>query len=264
MQPDDYSIDDYSIYVHRLSHRYGERTVLKRIELRLLPGAFFGFLGQNGAGKSTLIRLLCGFTPPMKGEIRVAGVDMVRDPMAARQHIGVVSEDVALYDRLTGAEFLEFAGQMHGLSAAEARKRASDLLERLDLTDAAGRAIGSYSLGMQKKTAFAAALIHAPRVLFLDEPFNGVDAASTRTLCALLKHLTGERGVTVFFTSHVLEMAERLCDRIAILHEGEIQRQGTVAELKAEAVQQGAALEEVFLQRTGARIAEHVALEWFA
>ena len=200
----------------------------------------------------------------MRGDIQVAGVDIVRNPMEARRHIGVVSEEAALYDRLTGTEFLEFAGQMHGLSLAEARKRACDLLERLELTGAADRAIGTYSLGMQKKTAFAAALIHAPRVLFLDEPFNGVDAASTRTLCALLQQLTAQQGVTIFFTSHVLEMAERLCDRVAILHEGKIRCEGTVAELKADAAQQGATLEEIFLQLTGARTGESAALDWFS
>ena len=259
MQPDEYSIE-----VRNLSHSYGERTVLDRVSLRLRPGTFFGFLGQNGAGKSTLIRILCGFTPPRKGEVRVAGVDIVQNSLEARRHIGIVSEDVALYDRLTGTEFLEFAGQMHGLSATQARDRAHDLLERLDLTGAANRPIGGYSLGMQKKTAVAASLIHAPRVLFLDEPFNGVDAASTRTLCALLKHLSVERKVTIFFTSHVLEMAERLCDQVAILHEGRIRKEGTIAEWRAEADLQHATLEEIFLQHTGVRQEEHVALNWFA
>jgi ABC-2 type transport system ATP-binding protein len=255
--------NDASIEVRGLSHGYGERMVLDGIDLSLQSGEFFGLLGQNGAGKSTLIRALCGFWSPASGEIRVAGVDVVRNPMAVRSRIGVVSEEAALYDRLTGAEFLEFAGQMHGLSAMQSRERTRDLLERLDLTEAADRRIGEYSLGMHKKTAFAAALIHAPRVLFLDEPFNGVDAASTRTLCALLKNLCVERGVTVLFTSHVLDMAERLCDRVAILHAGAIRREGAIVDLKAEAAQHNASLEEVFLQLTDARSPVGAAPAWY-
>ena len=255
--------DEYSVWARGVTHAYGGRVVLDGLELRLRPGEFFGFLGQNGAGKSTLIRALCGFVPPQAGEIRVAGVDVIRDPLAVRRHIGVVSEDVALYERLTGLEFLTFAGQMHGLSGTESRRRADDLLQRLELTDAARRPIHEYSLGMQKKTAFAAALIHAPRVLFLDEPFNGVDAAATHTLCALLKSLSTECGVTVFFTSHLLEMAARLCDRIAILHEGRIQREATAAEFQAEAAQQGISWEALFLQLTGARLQSDARPDWY-
>jgi ABC-2 type transport system ATP-binding protein len=262
--PTPLSTSEFSIVAQKLTHRYGEHTVLDGVELRLKPGEFFGFLGQNGAGKSTAIRALCGFLKPTEGEIRVAGVDVVRHPTELRRHIGVLSEDVEVYDRLTGAEFLEFAGRMHGLTRAEARRRAGDLLERMELTGAANRMIGTYSLGMRKKTAFAAALIHAPRVLFLDEPFNGVDTASTRTLCALLLSLARERAVTIFFTSHVLDMAERLCTRVAVLQDGRIRREGTVAELKADAESQGATLEDVFLQLTGARQEIDPALDWFA
>jgi ABC-2 type transport system ATP-binding protein len=252
-----------SITVRGLTHAYGARNVLDSIDLRVRRGEFFGFLGQNGAGKSTAIRALCGFLQPGQGEIRVAGVDVVRYPAEVRRHIGVLSEDIALYDQLTGAEFLEFAGQMHGLSASEARRRSADLLERLDLQDASTRSVAGYSLGMRKKTAFAAALIHSPQVLFLDEPFNGVDALSTRTLCAMLKWLTAEKGVTVFFTSHVLEMAERLCDRVAILHDGRIRREGTVAELKQDAAEHGTTLEETFLLLTGAKTEVDGAIVWF-
>ena len=257
-------MDEISVSARQVTHTYGQRVVLEGLELQLRPGEFFGFLGQNGAGKSTAIRALCGFAPPTRGEIRVAGVDVIRNPIEVRRHIGVVSEDVALYERLTGQEFLEFAGQMHGLSGGEARRRANDLLERLELTQAARRPIHEYSLGMQKKTAFAAALIHAPRVLFLDEPFNGVDAASTHTLCGLLKRLATEQGVTVFFTSHLLEMAARLCDRIAILHQGRIQREGTAAELQAEAAAQGLSWEALFLQYMGAKMQPDTILDWYA
>ena len=254
---------DFSIEASGLNYAYGDHLVLDSLAVQVRRGEFFGFLGQNGAGKSTAIRLLCGFLEPQEGQIRVAGVDVATRPIDLRRCVGVLSEDVELYDRLTGAEFLEFAGQMHGLSAAAARERSRDLLERLDLASASDRPIGGYSLGMRKKTAFAAALIHSPEVLFLDEPFNGVDAASTRTLSALLKWLTSEKRVTVFFTSHVLEMAERLCDRIAILHAGRIVRQGTVADLAKDAAAEGATLEEVFFTLTGAETHQSPALAWY-
>lgn len=236
---------------------------MEQIELRVPVGEFFGFLGQNGAGKSTAIRTLCGLLPPSQGAIWVAGINVIQNPLALKRRIGVVSEDMALYERLSGAEFLEFAGQMHGLSLGETRKRANDLLERLELTGASDRAISTYSLGMKKKTAFAAALIHAPRVLFLDEPFNGVDAASTRALCILLTQLREARGVTIFFTSHVLEMAERLCTRIAILKDGKIEHQGGVADLKREASAQGETLEEIFLHLTGAHLEITAPPDWY-
>jgi ABC-2 type transport system ATP-binding protein len=252
-----------AISVRGLSHAYGEHIVLGEISLQVLPGEFYGFLGQNGAGKSTAIRALCGFLQPQQGEIVVAGVDVVRNPVEIRRQIGVVSDDVELYDRLTAMEFLEFAGQMHGLSLAESRARSTDLLTRLDLLGDSTRPIMGYSLGMRKKTAFAAALIHAPKVLFLDEPFNGLDVLTVRTLCHLLKWLTTERKVTVFFTSHGLDMAERLCDRIAVLHGGSIVREGTIAELREDAEEHGASLEEIFLSLTGARAQADAALAWY-
>jgi len=255
--------EDLNISVRGLSHAYGQHIVLDDITLEVRRGEFYGFLGQNGAGKSTAIRALCGFVQPQEGTIFVAGVDVVQNPTEIRRVIGVVSDDIEIYDRLTATEFLEFAGQMHGLSSAESRNRATDLLERLDLVDASTRPIVGYSLGMKKKTMFAAALIHAPKVLFLDEPFNGVDALTTRTLCSMLKWLAAEMKVTMFFTSHALDMAERLCDRIAILHNGKIAREGTIGELREDAEQHDASLEEIFLKLTGARTDVDAALAWY-
>lgn len=255
---------EVTISARDLTYAYGAQTVLDEVNLQVRRGEFYGFLGQNGAGKSTAIRLLCGFLQAQRGEITVAGVDVVKDPTEMRRHVGVLSEDIALYDRLTGQEFLEFAGQMHGLSQSNARSRANDLLERLDLMDACARPIGGYSLGMRKKTAFAAALIHSPQVLFLDEPFNGVDTISTRTLCAMLKWLSAEQGVTVFFTSHVLQMAERLCDRIAVLHDGRIVQEGTIAEFRQDADMHGETLEDIYLKLTGAKLDVDAKLSWYA
>ena len=252
-----------AISVKGLSHKYGKRVVLDSIDLQIQPGEFYGFLGQNGAGKSTAIRAMCGFITPDSGEISVAGVDVIRNSIEVRSQVGTLSEDIVLYERLTGREALEFTGRMHGLSDSVSRLRCGDLLERLELEGAADRMISGYSLGMKKKTAFAAALIHSPKALFLDEPFNGIDAHSTRTLCSMLQWLCRERGVAVLFTSHVLEMAERLCDRVAILHAGRIQAEGTVSELKRSAIEQGKSLEDIFLELTGSEKELEPALSWY-
>lgn len=246
-----------------LTHAYGDQIVLSGIDIQVRRGEFFGFLGRNGAGKSTAIRALCGLLQPDGGEITVAGIDVRRDPIGIRRYIGILSDDIVLYDRLSGSELLDFAGQMHGLSRAEAHRRGQDLIERLDLAESCHRPISSYSLGMRRKTAFAAALIHTPRALFLDEPFNGVDALSARTLCGVLRWLCRERGVAVLFTSHVMEMAERMCDRIAILHNGAIQAEGAVDILMRDAADHGESLEEIFLSLTGAREARQPALDWY-
>ena len=252
-----------AISVKGLTHAYGKRVVLDSIDLQIAPGEFYGFLGENGAGKSTAIRAMCGFIKPDKGEVQVAGIDVIRNCIEVRSRVGVLSEDIVLYERLTGRELLEFTGRMHGLSESVSRARSGDLLDRLELEGAADRMISGYSLGMKKKTAFASALIHSPQALFLDEPFNGIDARSTRTLCNLLQWLCKERGVAVLFTSHVLEMAERLCDRVAILHAGRIQAEGTVAELKRSAVEQGKSLEDIFLELTGSEKALGAELNWY-
>jgi ABC-type multidrug transport system, ATPase component len=243
-----------AIFARGLTKRYGDRrTAVDAIDLSVPPGAFYGFLGPNGAGKSTTIAMLCGFVRPSEARaLRVAGVDVTRDPMAVKRHIGVMNEETTLWEHLTAAEHLEFAGQMQGLSLREARRRADELLALLDLSDARDRLIADYSMGMKKKTALAGALIHGPQVLFLDEPFNGVDALSVRTLCALLKHVTEQRGTTVFFTSHVLETVERLCTHAAIIHQGRIVGEGTMDELRARAGKD-ATLEDAFLRLVEAR-----------
>jgi ABC-2 type transport system ATP-binding protein len=256
-------ITEYAVHAEGLTKRYGKHTVVDELDLAVRPGEFFGFLGPNGAGKSTTIRMLCGLVVPTEGQVTVAGVDVASDPQSIKGRIGLLSEDTALYERLSAAEYLVFAGEMHGLSHKEARRRTQDLLALMELTDAADRPIADYSTGMRKKTGFAAALIHGPQVLFLDEPFNGVDPISVRTLCHALEHLARERGVTVFFTSHVLEVVERLCNRVAVLKDGRIAGCGTVAELKAQA-SSGAndTLEDAFLTLIGAT-PDAANLDWF-
>jgi ABC-2 type transport system ATP-binding protein len=254
---------EFSIATDALTCRYGDRTAVDALTLTVRPGEFFGFLGRNGAGKSTTMKMLTGILKPSEGAATVAGCDVVRDPLGVKARIGVVSEDTALYERLTAAEYLEFAGTMYGLSTREARTRAAGLLDLLELTPAQDRLIADYSMGMKKKTALAAALLHSPRVLFLDEPFNGVDPFSLRTLETILRGLTTERGVTVFFTSHVLETVERLCDRIAVLHEGRLRAVGTLPELRAQAGQgDDAPLETVYRHLVGAASAAPSTLSW--
>lgn len=255
---------EFSITTDALTCRYGNRTAVDALTLSVRPGEFFGFLGPNGAGKSTTIKMLTGILTPTSGAAQVAGCDVVRDPMGVKARIGIVSEDTALYERLTAAEYLEFAGTMYGLSTRDARSRAADLLDLLELTPARDRLIADYSMGMKKKTALAAALLHTPRVLFLDEPFNGVDPFSLRTLETILRDLTARRGVTIFFTSHILETVERLCDRIAILHQGTLRAVGTLPELRAHAEHgEDATLEAVYRHLVGAEYAASPSLSWW-
>lgn len=253
-----------SIVTNNLTCRYGDRVAVDNLSMEVNSGEFFGFLGPNGAGKSTTIRMLTGLLEPTSGSATVAGCEIGSFSRTLKSRIGIVSEETTLYERLTSAEFLEFAGEMHGLSREEARFRATDLLTLMDLTDARDRLIADYSMGMRKKTALAAALIHGPRVLFLDEPFNGLDPFSVRTVARALKELTSERGVTIFFTSHILEAMERLCDRVAILKRGKLRAVGTLEELRSEAGSAAdAPLEEVYRALVGASAATTPTFDWW-
>lgn len=244
--------EDYSIVATGLTRRYGSRIAVDSINLKVRAGEFFGFLGPNGAGKSTTITMLCGLLRPSAGSIQVAGHDVASNPLSVKRDIGILHEEAALYERLTGAEYLLFTGQMHGLSRAEAHRRTEELLDLMSLTDAADKLIQEYSMGMKKKTALAAALLHGPRVLFLDEAFNGVDPVSVHVLCDVLRQFAERRGTTIFFSSHVMETVERLCTRIAIINHGRIVGEGTMAELRTQA-EAGAdsPLEAVFLKLIG-------------
>jgi len=220
------------------------------IHLEIGPGEFFGFLGPNGAGKSTTIRMLTGMLRPSSGQIQIMGHDMENDRMAVRSVIGVLEDEPALYERLSPMEMLAFSAQMYGLPASEGRKRAKELLDLMELSDSADKLIVDFSLGMKKKVALAAAVIHSPRVLFLDEPFNGIDALSARTIREMLMRMT-RSGATIFFSSHVLEVVEKLCTRVAIIARGRIAAEGSVDELKALADNPNADLEEIFVDVVG-------------
>ncbi|MDA8065872.1 MAG: ABC transporter ATP-binding protein [Thermaerobacter sp.] len=219
------------------------------LNLRVAAGEIFGFLGPNGAGKTTTIRMLAGILRPDGGRVRVAGVDLSRDPVAAKARLGYVPDEPALYERLTGAEHLNFLGDVYGVDRATRARRGGELARRLELADSLGMAIGGYSRGMRQKLAIIGALLHDPAVLFLDEPLVGLDPKAARHLKDLLRELTAA-GRAVFFSTHGLEVAQGLCDRVAIIDAGRLIAEGTPEELGATPERAGS-LEELFLRLTG-------------
>jgi ABC-2 type transport system ATP-binding protein len=251
-----------------LVRRFGDFTAVDRINLRVRAGSFFGFLGPNGAGKSTTIKMLTGLLAPTEGRVSVMGRDLAAEPLEVKRRIGVVPEDLNLFERLTGAEMLAFTGRMFGLGREEIRERARELLELMELEGEPRKLVVEYSHGMKKKLALACALIHRPEILFLDEPFEGVDAIASRTLKDLLSRLTA-RGLTVFLTSHVLEIVERLCSDIAVISEGRLVAAGPLAELRrgiaveGDDVARSLSLEDYFIKVVGGtREASADALQW--
>jgi ABC-2 type transport system ATP-binding protein len=239
-----------------LVRRFGDFTAVDRLNLRVRRGSFFGFLGPNGAGKSTTIKMLTGLLAPTSGRVVVMGRDIAAEPLEVKRRIGVVPEDLNLFERLTGAEMLAFTGRMYGLKREEIVARSQELLELMELAEEPRKLVVEYSHGMKKKLALACALIHRPEILFLDEPFEGVDAIASRTLKDLLSRLTA-RGLTVFLTSHVLEIVERLCSDIAIISEGRLVAAGPLAELRRGIAVEGdeqtgaLSLEDYFIKVVG-------------
>ena len=256
-------MSDIAIATQKLTRRFGSLTAVDGIDLRVQAGQFFGFLGPNGAGKSTTIKMLTGLLAPTSGRMELLGLDFEKHPVDVKRQIGVVPEGMGLFDRLTGVEYLRFVGRMYGLDRPTTEKRAEELLDFMQLADREKTQISDYSHGMQKKLALAAAVIHGPRILFLDEPFEGVDALAAGALKALLGRMT-ERGVTIFLTSHVLEIVERLCSHVAIIHKGRLVAQGSLEELRAGAGNQNGqqqTLEQIFLSIVGQSGAEQARLE---
>jgi ABC-2 type transport system ATP-binding protein len=223
--------DSAAVETFSLFKQFGSFVAVDHIDLHVKRGSFFGFLGPNGAGKSTTIKMLTGLLAPTSGRLRVLGRDIMEEPIEVKKRIGVVPEDLNLFERLTGAEMLVFTGRMYGLQQPEIVQRSKELLELMELQDEPKKLIVEYSHGMKKKLSLACALIHRPEILFLDEPFEGVDAIASRTLKDLLSRLTA-RGLTVFLTSHVLEIVERLCSDIAIIAQGKLLAVGELNELR--------------------------------
>jgi len=223
---------DSAVATEHLTRTFGQLVAVQDVNLRVSAGQFFGFLGPNGAGKSTTIKMLTGLLAPTAGRIEILGLDLTANPVEVKRQIGVVPEGMALFGRLTGAEYLNFVARMYGLDRLTAAKRAAELLEFMQLADQPKTLVTDYSHGMQKKLALAAAVIHTPKILFLDEPFEGVDAIASGTLKAMLLRMIA-RGATIFLTSHVLEIVERLCSHVAIIHRGRLVAQGSLEDLRA-------------------------------
>jgi ABC-2 type transport system ATP-binding protein len=221
-----------AIAVHNLSRTFNTFTAVDHIDLTVESGQFFGFLGPNGAGKSTTIKMLTGLLAPSSGSIQILGQDLIANPLEVKRQIGVVPEGMALFGRLTAAEYLQFVGRMYGLDKPTTAQRSEELLEFMGLANERKKLIADFSHGMGKKLALAAAVIHGPKVLFLDEPFEGVDALAAGLLKSMLQRMIA-RGATIFLTSHVLEIVERLCTHIAIIDRGRIVANGSLDELRA-------------------------------
>ena len=221
-----------AIATEQLTRLFNGFTAVDRVDLNVEQGQFFGFLGPNGAGKSTTIKMLTGLLSPTSGAIRILGEDLIANPIEVKRFIGVVPEGMALFGKLTATEYLNFVGRMYGLDKPTVKQRSEELLEFMGLANEQKKLIADYSHGMGKKLALAAAVIHGPKVLFLDEPFEGVDAIAAGTLKTMLQGMIA-RGATIFLTSHVLEIVERLCSHIAIIHKGHIVANGSLDELRA-------------------------------
>jgi ABC-2 type transport system ATP-binding protein len=210
-----------AVWAQGLVRRFGKTVAVDHVDLSIAPGEFYGLLGQNGAGKTTTIKTIVGLLRPDEGSVGIGEFDTWKSPTEVKARIGVLPEEFNLYERLTGAELLDFTAAMHGLDRTEASKRRSELLDLLDLTEAGTKLVGDYSRGMRKKIALGAAIIHRPPVLFLDEPFEGVDAVSARLIRRLLQQ-AAQGGTTIVFSSHEMHLVEKLCTRIGIMVDGRL------------------------------------------
>ncbi len=246
-----------AIETQGLTRLFDGRPAVVDLALAVPVGAFYGFLGPNGAGKSTTIRMLTGLLGPSAGSARVLGVDLARDGVAVKRRIGVVPDGLALFERLSGAEQLRIHGQLYGLDRREAARRADELLAALELAADAGKLVSEYSHGMKKKLALGCALIHGPQLLFLDEPFEGIDAVAVTGIRQMLQDLVARGAMTIFLTSHVLEVVERLVTHVGIIRQGRLAAQGTLAEVRGTGT-----LEEVFIRTVGEERAPTQALSW--
>jgi len=255
-----------AIETRGLRRVFGEMVAVDGLDLTVETGTFFGFLGPNGAGKSTTIKMLTGLLAPTSGSARILGHDVVSDQVEAKKRIGVVPEESALFDRLTGPEQLRFVGRMYGMERGVIDQRTDELMNLMGLDGDAGKLIVDYSHGMRKKLSLCAAVIHEPQVLFLDEPFEGIDAVSSRLVKSVLNQLVAS-GVTIFLTSHILEIVEKLCTRVAIIHKGALVAHDALDRLRAGVEGPGGeggarTLEELFLSLVGGDEAARGRLSW--
>ncbi len=241
----------FAVELKNVGKRYSEILAVDNIDLSVKPGEVFSLLGPNGSGKSTTMKMLLGLVQPDNGSVKVLGIDVQKDPVAVKRQVGYVPESPRLYEFLTGIEYLDFVGDVYGIATEEKRERINEYLKALDLEGREGDMISGYSQGMKQKIALTSALIHRPKLLILDEPLNGLDPKSARIVKDLLHELKG-KGVTTLMSTHVLEIAEAMCDRIGIMYQGRILALGTMEELRERASMPGSGLEDIFLKLTGA------------
>ena len=238
---------DYACEITGLVKRFGPKTAVDQLSLVVPTGMLYGFLGVNGAGKTTTLRMISGLIRPDAGEIRVCGIDAIAQPQQAKQPLSYIPDDPVLYARLNPMEHLEFVAALWNIDKVVARARAQELLERLGLWDRRHEWIESYSRGMKQKVALASALIHAPRLILLDEPLTGLDASAARLVKDILLEFLRDGG-SVILTTHILEVAERLAERIGIMSGGRLIAEGTMDDLRYHSGQAAGSLEDIFLQ----------------
>ena len=237
---------------------FGEHRAVDGVDLAIPTGSFYGIAGPNGAGKTTLIRMITGLLLPDEGRIAVDGVTVWPDPTAAKARLGFVPDNPVLFDRLTGAEMLQYAGLLRGLDPEVVSRRTQELLRVLDLEGDSDKVIADYSLGMTKRIGLAVALLHSPRVLVLDEPFGSLDPVNTQVMEEMLQRYR-DGGGTVVFSSHVMDVVERLCDRVCIIEAGRVRAEGSVEELRS-----GRSLQAAFVDLVGGRDLEEGELSWLS
>jgi len=238
------------IRLEQLTKRYGDFTAVEGIDLEIPAGTLYGFLGPNGAGKTTTMRMIAGILRPTSGRVEVAGIDVVRDPVRAKAGMGFIPDRPYVYDKLTGAEFLRFVAALYGQGGADIERRIDELLELFDLSRWKDELTETYSHGMRQKLIISSALVHRPRVIVVDEPMVGLDPRSARLLRQIFRHFV-DHGGTVLMSTHTLEVAEVMCDQIAIIQGGRIAASGTMAEIREQTSAGDASLEELFLRLTG-------------
>ena len=241
---------NYAVILDSVSKRFGEVWAVRELSLRVRPGIVYGLLGPNGSGKSTTMKMILGVLRPDSGRILVNGLDVSENPVEARRIMGYVPESPSLYEYLTGIEYLDFVGEAYGVPPEERKERIEEFLRAFELKGREGEMINGYSRGMKQKLALIAALMHRPKILILDEPLSGLDPRSARIVKDLLNKLK-EEGVAVILSTHILEIADALCDEMAIMYEGRKLAEGRPRELREMAGMPGSTLEEVFLKLTG-------------
>ena len=240
-----------AIEARGLVKKFGPKTAVSRLDLTVPQGSWFGLVGPNGAGKTTTIKMMVGLLRPDEGEVRIQGTSVWPEPRDAKQLIGVLPDDLRLFERLSGIELLTYLGLLRGIDRAEIDRRAEQLLDVLGLTESQDDLVADYSTGMRKKVALAAALVHAPSVLLLDEPFESVDPVSSKVIVQVLQQYRATGG-TIVFSSHVMDTVERLCDHIAIVAAGSVVRSGSIADIRGREQQR---LEDIFIEAVGAMAA---------